>query len=444
MTLLQEWADANPRSRELHERARRVIPGGITHDVRHALPFPVAIAEARGSHKTDLDGHDLVCYVMGHGALLLGHEPPPVVDAIRSAAGRFQHAGSSHELEVEWAERICALVPSAERVHFTSSGTEATLLALQIARGFTGRDRIVRLEGHFHGWHDVAAIGAEPPFDAGTPPGIPAVLRQVVAVVRPDLAEIEAALAGGDVAAVILEPSGASFGAVPLSFAFLAQLRELTRRAGVLLVFDEVITGFRWSPGGLQRAAGVTPDLTTMAKIMAGGMPGGAVGGSAQVMDVLAIRPGPGRKVKHPGTHNGHPLAAAAGVATLDAVTDGAAQSRADETAGWLRRELDAALARSGVTGFVHGQSSTFHVNVGMERPAGEPTEWWRLNDAAVLKHGMAPEVQHALQAGMLLEGVHLFQGRGFVSSVHTEADVERTVAAFERTLGRLRAEGVV
>jgi glutamate-1-semialdehyde 2,1-aminomutase len=444
MSLLQEWADANPRSRELHERALRVIPGGITHDVRHALPFPVAITAAQGSHKTDADGHDLVCYVMGHGALLLGHQPPAVVEAIARAAHGFLHPGSSHGLEVAWAERICALVPSAELVHFTSSGTEATLLALQVARGYTGRDRIVRLEGHFHGWHDSAAIGAEPPFQGRAPAGIPDLVRHVMTVVPPDLGEVEAALAGGDVAAVILEPSGASFGAVPLSVEFLAGLRELTRAAGALLIFDEVISGFRWSPGGLQRAAGVTPDLTTMAKILAGGMPGGALAGAAQVMEVLAFRTGRDVKVKHPGTHNAHPLSAAAGVATLDAVADGAVQSRADETAAWLRRELDDAMARTGVTGFVHGQSSTFHVSIGMELPPGEPGDWWRTAGPAGLKHGMEPGVLHALQAGMMLEGVHLFQGRGFVSAAHTEADVERTVAGFERTLRRMRAEGVV
>src|SRR5215472_2375961 len=159
MSLLQEWAEANPRSRALHERARRVIPGGVTHDVRHARPFPVAITSAQGSHKTDADGHDLVCYVMGHGSLLLGHDPEPVIEAIARAAHGPLHPGSSHELEIGWAERICRLVPSAERVAFTSSGTEATMLALQVARGFTGRDRVVKIEGHFHGWHDVASVG---------------------------------------------------------------------------------------------------------------------------------------------------------------------------------------------------------------------------------------------------------------------------------------------
>jgi glutamate-1-semialdehyde 2,1-aminomutase len=443
VSLVEEWAAANPRSRERYERACRVIPGGIVHDVRHAVPFPVTIAAAEGSHKTDADGHDLVCYVMGHGSLLLGHSPAPVVEAIEQASRGFLHGGSSHEREAAWAERICAMVPSAELVHFTSSGTEATMLAMQVARGHTGRDRVVRLEGHFHGWHDIAAIGAEPPYDTA-PTGVADAVTGSVTVVPPDLDAIEAALSGGDAAAVILEPTGASFGAVPVSFAFLAGLRELTRRTGTVLIFDEVISGFRWSPGGLQRAAGVTPDLTTMAKILAGGMPGGALAGSAAVMDVLAFRPGTGAKVKHPGTHNAHPISAAAGIATLDAVADGAAQSRADETAGWLRRELDAALHRAGVTGFVHGASSAFHLNIGMERPAGDPAEWWRATGVTALKHGMDAPVLHALQAGMLLEGVHLFQGRGFVSSVHTETDVERTVDSFERTLRRMRDEGVV
>jgi glutamate-1-semialdehyde 2,1-aminomutase len=438
VSILEEWAAANPRSLALHERAGRVLPGGVTHDVRHAVPFPVTIADAHGSRKTDADGHDLVCYVMGHGALLLGHDAPPVTEAIARAGG-FLHPGSSHEREAAWAERICGLVPSAQRVSFTSSGTEATMLALQIARGFTGRDRVVRFDGHFHGWHDTAAVAP-----GQHVAGVPDLLGEVVSVVAPDPAEVEAVLARGDVAAVILEPTGATFGALPLAYAFLATLRDLTRAAGALLVFDEVVSGFRWSPGGVQALAGVTPDLTAMAKVLTGGMPGGAVAGSADVMDVLAVRPGQAVKVKHPGTHNGHPLSAAAGIAMLDAIADGAAQSRADETAAWLRRELDATFARTGVPGFVHGQSSTFRVAAGAPRPPGDPTTWWRGAGSAELRRGTEPAVHNALQAGMLLEGVHLFQGRGFVSAAHTEADVDRTVTAFDRTLRRLHADGVV
>jgi glutamate-1-semialdehyde 2,1-aminomutase len=439
-TMLEEWAAANPRSRELHERSRHVITGGITHDVRHAVPFPVAIVGGHGSHKTDADGHDLVCYVMGHGSLLLGHDPGPVMEAIARAAGGLLHPGSSHEAEVAWAERICALVPSAERVHFTSSGTEATMLAIQVARGFTGRDRVVRIEEHFHGWHDTAAVGSE---RAGHVAGIPDLLRELVTVLPPDPDAIEAALAGRDVAALLLEATGASFGAIPMGAGVLARLREATRATGTLLVFDEVISGFRWSPGGVQRLVGVVPDLTTMAKVVAGGLPGGALGGSAEVMEVLDFRQDGAVKVSHPGTHNAHPHSAAAGIAMLDAVADGVPQSRADETTAWLRRELEDAMRRAGVTGFVYGASSTFRIVIGAERPAGDPADWWRTVPAATLRRGIARPVLDALQAGMLLEGVHLFQGRGFVSTAHSEVDVELTAGAFERTLRRLRRDGL-
>ena len=442
-TLTEEWAAANPRSWALHERAVQVLPGGVTHDSRRAAPFPVAIARASGGHKTDVDGHDLVCYVMGHGALLLGHQAPPVIEAIQEAAGRHLHPGSSHELEVEWAERVCRLVPSAELVRFTSSGTEATMLALQVARGFTGRDRVVKLEGHFHGWHDTAAVGSDPRYFGRHIPGIADATREAVTVVPPDPCAVERALAGRDVAALIMEPTGASFGAIPLPLDFLSVARELTRATDTLLVFDEVISGFRWSPGGLQQVAGVAPDLTTLAKILAGGMPGGAVAVRRDVMEVLASPGGNAPKVHHPGTHNGHPLSAAAGIATLDLIADGAAQSRADELGQWLRQEMAAAFERTGARGFVHGDSSVFRIVAGVERPDGPPTDWALTVDPGVLRRGTPPVALAALQAGMLQEGVHLFQARGFVSSVHTEADVERTAAALERTLRRMRSEGL-
>ncbi|MDQ6771585.1 MAG: aminotransferase class III-fold pyridoxal phosphate-dependent enzyme [Candidatus Dormibacteraeota bacterium] len=441
---IQEWAEANPRSRQVFERERRVVPGGIVHDIRHSVPFPVAIASAAGSHKTDVDGHDLVCYVMGHGALMLGHNHPDVVAAIRGATGRLFHGGSSHELEAEWAERVVALVPSAELVHFTSSGTEATMLALQVARAYTGRPRVARLEGHFHGWHDALAIGIDQPFSA-LPPGIAPPMREAVAVVPNDLDAVAGALAGGDIAALILEPTGAAWGAAPLDHAFLAGLRELTLAAGTVLIFDEVVSGFRWSPGGVQQASGVTPDLTTMAKILAGGMPGGAVGGRAEIMEVLEFRPPPAVKVKHPGTHNAHPVCAAAGIATLDLVAGGSVQSRADETADWLRRELAGAFNRAEVPGFVYGGASTFRIVAGRERPAGDPTEWTHSVGVAGLKHGPRAEVVSAIQAAMLLEGVHLFHDNtGLVSPEHSQDDVERTVHGFERTLRRLKAERIL
>src|SRR5450432_928570 len=239
--LVDRWGRENPRSAALAARARALLPGGVAHDVRMADPFPVAVAHAHGAHKQDLDGHDLLCYVMGHGALLLGHGHPAVVEAVREQAGRSFHPGACHELESDWAEAVIRLVPSAERVRFTSSGTEATLLALRLARAGTGRGKVIKLAGHFHGWHDQVAIGTDPPFDGPDTAGLPPGIVSSVVTVPADPAALAGALAEGDVAAVILEPSGAAWGTVPLPDGFLQAARRLADESGALLVFDEVV-----------------------------------------------------------------------------------------------------------------------------------------------------------------------------------------------------------
>src|SRR5215831_16760164 len=409
-----EWAAANPGSKAHAQRAGRVLPGGVTHDVRRAVPFPLAVARADGARKWDLDGHEILCYVMGHGALLLGHSHPEVVAAVRRQATIAFHPGASHELETEWAEAVVGLVPSAELVRFTSSGTEASLLALRLARAASGRERVVKLAGHFHGWHDQVSFGTDPPFSGPDTAGVPGVLGQVVTVVPADAQAIAAALHDEDVAAVILEPSGAAWGTVPLPAGLLAELRALTAATGTVLIFDEVVSGFRWSPGGVQAVAGVTPDLTALGKILAGGMPGGAVAGRADLMGHLARPGGDPRRVAHPGTHNAHPLSAAAGIATLRQCRSGEPQERAAGLAADLRSGLTSALA-----------------------DAGEPEQ---TSLESLKAAGMSPELSAELHNGMLLEGVQLFHGSGFLSSAHTEQDVERTVAAFAATLSSLPA----
>src|SRR5262249_39673237 len=372
------WAAENPRSAALSARARHLFPGGVTHDVRLADPFPLAVTRAEGARKWDLDGNELACYVMGHGALLLGHSHPEVVSAVRAQAGRFFHPGANHELECDWAEQVIRLVPSAERVRFTSSGTEASLLALRVARAATGRDKIVKLSGHFHGWHDQVAVGSDPPFDqphtAALPP--PRLPRRRAAPRPPappargpappaGTGALAQALQAGDVAAVILEPSGAAWGTVPLPEGFLAAARRLTGAAGALLVYDEVVSGFRWAPGGVQELTGVHPDLTVLGKVLAGGMPGGAVSGRADLMNHLAGPAAGPAPVAHPGTHNAHALSAAAGVTTLGLAAPGEFQARAGRLAGSLRAELTAAFERAGVVGCAYGESSTFHLLFG-------------------------------------------------------------------------------
>jgi glutamate-1-semialdehyde 2,1-aminomutase len=430
------WARENPRSAALSTRARQSLPGGVTHDVRLAQPFPLAVARAHGSHKWDLDGHELVCYVMGHGSLLAGHGHPEVVAAVRDQAARVFHPGAGHELESEWAEAVIRLVPSAERVRFTSSGTEASLLALRLARAVTGRSKIVKLAGHFHGWHDQAALGADPPFDTPDTAGLPAGIAGSVSVIPADAAILAETLRAGDVAAFILEPSGAAWATLPLPAGFLAAARRLADETGTVLVYDEVVTGFRWAPGGVQEVTGVLPDLTVLGKVLAGGMPGGAVAGRASMVDHLGgIRDDP-RRVTHPGTHNAHPLSAAAGVATLNVVASGQAQQQAADSAAALRAELSATFERCGVPGRAYGESSTFHLLFGPE-PADQ-------RDPAVLKAGLPPALATALHCAMLREGVHLFHGSGFLSIAHSQADLERTADALAATLPQLQAEGLV
>lgn len=448
-TISHEFGERFAGSLARYERARQVIPGGITHDGRHLKPFPISIARAAGARKWDIDDHELIDYVVGHGSLILGHNEPAVTAAVAAQLQQGTHYGAGHEGETRWAEKIVALVPSAERVKFTSSGTEATLLAMRLARAASGRTTILKFEGHFHGWNDYALKGEVPPFDCATSPGIPDAVMETVAVVPAnDIAAVEARLAKGDIAAIIIEPSGGSWATIPLADGFLQSLRAAATKHDTLLIFDEVITGFRWSPGGAQARAGVTPDLTTLAKIVAGGLPGGAVAGRADVLDYLTFRDdaewNAKHKVRHPGTFNANPLSAAAGVACLTRCSDPDLQAGCDRLAAELRLGLNAIFTRRSLPGFAWGESSAFHVALGeaitnptdgdLRVPEGVAT-------ASLKKSGSSPLVNQ-FHLGMLLEGVDLFHGGGFLSAAHTRADVDATLEAADRVLERMVAEG--
>ncbi|HEX5326575.1 MAG TPA: aminotransferase class III-fold pyridoxal phosphate-dependent enzyme, partial [Acetobacteraceae bacterium] len=295
-----------PGSAALADEALALLPSGIAHDARHIEPYGIYVERAAGPRKWDVDGNEYVDYFGGHGALLLGHNHPAVTSAVSAALAQGTHFGANHPGEVRWAAAIRRLVPSAERIRFTSSGTEATLMAVRLARAFTGRDTLVRFKGHFHGWHDHMTSGYSTHFDGSPTAGVvQGVAANVVLLDAGDTAALETALAGGDVAAVIIEPTGSSFGQVPIRPEFLHTLRRLTERAGALLILDEVVTGFRVSPGGAQAALGIRPDLSSFAKIVAGGLPGAAVAGRADILDRLdfaaAARSGQ-EKVQHPGT----------------------------------------------------------------------------------------------------------------------------------------------
>jgi glutamate-1-semialdehyde 2,1-aminomutase len=435
MTIHETYRARHPRSAALAERAQRAIPGGITHDIRYLKPFPVYIERAAGTRKWDVDGHEYIDYWMGHGALFLGHCHPAVVQAVQNQVARGTHLGASHELEVRWAELVNRLVPSAELTRFTMSGTEATHLAIRLARAFTGRPRVVKFTGHFHGWHDGVVAGVNPPYEVPLSAGVPgATLDQVVILPPNDIKAVEGALQRGDIAAVILEPAGGQAGTTPTLPGYLEALRAVTREHGVLLIFDEVITGFRYAPGGAQQYFGVTPDLTTLAKIVAGGLPGGAVCGRRDVMARLAFRGDPTwdrtERVAHAGTFNANPLSAAAGIATLEICADASLQERANKLGDLLRRGLAEAMKRAGVPGTCYGEASIYHVSF-----EGKP-------GLAGFDRPRKGDLYHLLRCAILNEGVDCSMNHGWVSALHTEEDIERTVQAYERAFRAMAAEG--
>ena len=450
--IIEAFRKANPTSERLAARARGAIPGGITHDIRHHVPFPLYVERGKGTRKWTVDGQELIDYWMGHGALLLGHAYPDIVAAVQAQMERGTHYGACHELEVRWAEQVIHLVPSAEQVRFTGTGTEATQLAIRLARAHTGRDRVLKFEGHFHGWHDVATRAVRPPYEVPSSAGVPrGVLDQVLTCPPNDLAAVRTALADHpDVAAVMLEPGGGSSGSIPTDPAFLRGLHEVTRQAGAVLIFDEVITGFRYAPGGAQAHFGVTPDLTTLAKILAGGLPGGAVCGRADIMGRLAFRDDATwnrrEKVGQAGTYNATPLAAAAGTTMLALIADGEAQRTAAARATRLRQRLNEAIARRGLR---HGacsynESSIFHVFLD-PCPLREACDRSRCTlDHRSLQTHPDMSLYHLLRCALVLQGVDFPAHHGWVSALHTEEEIDQTASAFEAALRLLQEDGVL
>ena len=447
------YAAKRPLSAQWFKRAQAVLGGAVGHDLRYFEPMPLYIERGAGGRKWDVDGNEYIDFLGGNGALLLGHAAPEIVTAINDTVGRGTHFGNDHPLHIEWGELVQRLIPSAERVRFVNSGTEATLLAIRLARAFTGRNRILRFEGHFHGWHDDVVHGFHPPFDADGSLGVPPHVReQMVAIPDGDLNLVADVLSReDDIAAAIVEPSGASWGRVPLDPDFLHGLRELTTQHKVPLIFDEVVTGFRFSPGGAQQLYGVVPDLTSLAKIIAGGMPGGAVVGRADMMSLFDMTGDADhdrhQRVIHFGTFNASPLSAAAGVAMLSRIATGEPIQAADSTAKQLHSAWNEVLEQYGVAGYVYGPSSTLHVyfetDANRVRDAAS-REDLQTNDAARLK-GMPPALIVEYQRQLRFRGVDIMSSTGgVISSAHTADDVQQATAVFEQTVKALLEQQLI
>lgn len=417
------------RGAELAARASRVLPAGVSSDARRGLPEPVYVDHALGAHLTDVDGNDYVDYVLGQGPMILGHSAPEVVEAVTRQVARGQAYAGQHPLEIEAAELVQAMVPGADLVRFNTVGSEAVIGAWRLARGLTGRQKILKFEGHYHGWLDAALWSLHPPVDAAGPREAPVAVaasggQQASAaadlVLAPwnDLDAFTALLAAhrDEIAAVVMEPLLCNTGCIAPVPGFLEAVREQTSAAGALLVFDEVITGFRLARGGAQEWFGVVPDLAVYGKAIAGGLPVAAIAGRAEVMDQITAG-----TVGHAGTFNSNPIGMAATVATLGRLRrDGdELYPRLRTLGGRLMDGIRSAAAGAGVPMLVDGPGPVFQTYL---TSAGAVRDY--RDFAATDRAGMA-----RLHAGLLRRCVNIVpRGLWFLSAAHTEADVDQTI----------------
>ncbi|MBQ9812751.1 MAG: glutamate-1-semialdehyde 2,1-aminomutase [Thermoguttaceae bacterium] len=315
------------KSRQIFEKATTLIPGGVNSPARAfggVGGSPVVFESAKGAYMTDVDGNRYIDYVLSWGPMILGHADPRVCDALRKAVERGTSFGAPTLAENTLAELIIKFVPSVEKVRLVNSGTEATMSAIRLARGYTGRDKIIKFVGCYHGHVDsllVAAGSAAATLSVPNSPGVtPGCAADTILVEYNDVAAVRETFAqrGSEIAGVIVEPVGGNMGCVPGSREFLQTLRDETKKAGSILIFDEVMSGFRVAKGGAQEYYGITPDVTTLGKVVGGGLPVGAYGGRKEIMDAVT----PVGKVYQAGTLSGNPLATAAGIATLAAIDD--------------------------------------------------------------------------------------------------------------------------
>jgi glutamate-1-semialdehyde 2,1-aminomutase len=418
---------SNEKSEKLYKKAKKLMPGGVSSPVRAIEPYPFYVQKASDSRIWDVDGNLYIDFCMGYGPLMLGHAHPAVHAAVDEQLKRGWDYGAPVELEIDLAERIQEDFPSMEMLRFVSTGTEATMSALRAARGYTGKDAIVKIEGGYHGAHDSVLLkpgsGARPaPSSLGVPAGA---IKNTVQVPFNDVEALSGALEKHDAACFIVEPVLGNIGPVLPEETYLADVRKVTEENDSLLVFDEVITGFRLCIGGAQCLYGITPDLTTLGKIVGGGFPIGVFGGKREIMECVA----PSGGVYNAGTFSGHPVSLAAGLATLRVLNE-EGYRRANALGDLLRRMLTDLLQELDLRLMVQGIGTMFQVFF-----TGKPVK----NYGDALTSNI--EDYKKLTAFMREEGIFLAPSQyetNFISLAHSNEDLEYAIRAYANAFRRL------
>jgi len=426
------YQQKTPKSEALFKRAREVMPGGISHNIHYFSPYPFFIKGAKGSKIWDVDGNEIIDLWMGHYTHILGHHADVVVEAIEKQVKEGIHWGIVFEKQIEWAELIRELIPCAEMVRFCCSGTEATMYAVRLARAYTGRNTILKIAGGWHGANADLTFSIKAPYEKRESLGLsPDLERFTKAIPYNDIPGTQEIIHQNEkeIAGIILELAVGEGGFVPPTAEYLTMLRAETEALGALLIFDEVISGFRLSLGGAQKRLGITPDLTTLGKIMGGGLPVGAVAGKKEIMEKTS----PERKGSKSekimiggGTFSSHPLTVAAGLAMLHYLKDHreTVYPSIDSKGEKARQGVQAALRRNGIKATVTGIGSLFQTH--FLKQEGVVLD----SPQAISQYTDVEKRENEFRIRMLSRGVHVMHGGGAISTTHSDEDIRKIIEA--------------
>jgi len=416
--MFENYVSKTSKSKALYERAKRVLPAGVSYGIRFFEPYPFYTAKAKGSKLYDVDGNEYIDFWLGHAALILGHSPPPVVKAVRRQLENGTHYGTCHELEIALAEQVAKMVPNAEMVRFTNSGTEANMYAVRLARAHTGRNKIAKFEGGWHGGYDALHTGVKYPFNIPESAGLTSgTLQDTILLPFNDLEGVKERLKNEEVAAIVIEPVLGAGGGISAEKEFLKGLREFCDDKGILLIFDEVITGFRMAPGGAQQYYNVPPDITVFGKILGGGFPIGAFCGCRGLMERLdTLRYERPLYSFHGGTFTANPITMTAGLTTLKILEDGKLINQLNRLGDRIREQLRETFETYNVDVQVTGASSIFNTHFTRERAK---------NADAAFKADRKKLVDYHLR--LIANGVFFLPTHtGALSTAHSKADTEK------------------